>query len=45
MYKEYFNVANIEYDDTILGTLFLRKLGVILDFSSPGQYKLEMRTS
>jgi hypothetical protein len=35
-YEEYFNVANIEYYDTILGTLFLRKLGIILDFSHPG---------
>jgi hypothetical protein len=35
-YEEYFDITNIEYYDTILGTLFLRKLGVILDFSSPG---------
>jgi hypothetical protein len=36
MYKE----ANIEYSDTILGTLFPRKLGVILDFSSPGSVQI-----
>jgi hypothetical protein len=28
LYEEYFDVANVEYYDTILGTLFLRKLGV-----------------
>jgi len=26
--KEYFNIANIEYYDAILGTHFLRKMGV-----------------
>jgi hypothetical protein len=38
LYDEYFNVANVEYYDTILGTLFLRKrkLGITLDFSSLG---------
>jgi hypothetical protein len=36
LYNEYFDVANVEYYDTILGTLFLRKLGITLDFSSPG---------
>ena len=34
--EEYFNVANIDYYDVILGTLFLRRLGVVLDFTSPG---------
>ena len=30
--KEYFNIVNIDYYDTILGTLFLRKHEVIIDF-------------
>ena len=29
-------MTNIEYYDVILRTLFLRKLGIILDFTSPG---------
>jgi hypothetical protein len=36
IYDEYFDVANIEYYDMILGTAFLRKLGITLDFTSPG---------
>ncbi|KAF8511771.1 hypothetical protein JB92DRAFT_2932146 [Gautieria morchelliformis] len=35
-YDEYFNVANVEYYDAILGTPFLRRFGITLDFSSPG---------
>ena len=34
--KEYFNVANINYYDVILGTPFLRRLRITLDFASPG---------
>ena len=34
--KEYFNIMNIEHYDAILGTLFLTKMGIILDFRSPG---------
>ena len=30
--KEYFNIINIGYYDTILGTPFLRKHEVIIDF-------------
>ena len=30
--KEYFNIAY----DAILGTPFLRKMGIVLDFRSPG---------
>ena len=30
--KEYFNVVNIDYYDTILGTPFLKKYKVIIDF-------------
>jgi Aspartyl protease len=33
---EYFDIANIEYYDAILGTPFLRELGITRDFSSPG---------
>ena len=34
--KEYFDIANIEHYDVILGTPFLRKMGIVLDFRSPG---------
>ena len=34
--EEYFKVANVEHYDAILGTPFLRKMGIILDFRSPG---------
>ena len=34
--KEYFDVANVEHYNAILGTPFLRKVGIILDFRSPG---------
>ena len=30
--KEYFNVVNIDYYDSILGTIFLKKYNVIIDF-------------
>lgn len=33
---EYFDVANIKYYDAILGTLFVRRLGITMDFTSPG---------
>ncbi|KAF8485472.1 hypothetical protein JB92DRAFT_3131343 [Gautieria morchelliformis] len=35
-YDEYFDVENVEYCDAILGTPFLRRFGITLDFSSPG---------
>ena len=30
--KEYFDIVNIDYNDAILGTLFLRKQKVVIDF-------------
>jgi hypothetical protein len=40
LYDEYFDIANVEYYDAILGTPFLRKLGITLDFSSPGTVRV-----
>ena len=34
--KEYFDITNVEHYDVILGTPFLRKMGIVLDFRSPG---------
>ena len=34
--EEYFDIANVEYYNAILGTSFLRKMGIVLDFRSPG---------
>ena len=34
--KEHFDIANVEHYNTILGTSFLRKMGIVLDFRSPG---------
>ena len=38
--EEYFDIANVKYYDATLGMPFFRKMGVILDFSSPGQIKM-----
>ena len=38
--EEYFNVANIDYYNVILGTPFLRWLGITLDFASPGSIRI-----
>ena len=38
--KEYLDVANINYYDIILGTPFLRCLGVSLDFAGPGTIRM-----
>ena len=34
--KEYFDIMNVEHYNAILGTPFLRKMGIVLDFRSPG---------
>ena len=34
--EEYFDITNVEHYDMILGTPFLRKMGIVLDFRSPG---------
>ena len=34
--EEYFDIVNVEHYNTILGTPFLRKMGIVLDFRSPG---------
>ena len=38
--KEYFNITNVEHYDAILGTPFLRKMGIVLDFRSPGMAQI-----
>ena len=38
--KEYFDIANVEHYDVILGTPFLRKMGIVLDFRSPGMAQI-----
>ena len=38
--EEYFNIANVEQYDVILGTPFLRKMGTVLDFRSPGMAQI-----
>ena len=40
--KEYFDITNVEHYDTILGTPFLRKMGIVLDFRSPGMAHLKV---
>ena len=34
--EEYFDITNINYYDVILGTLFLWRLNIVLDFTSVG---------
>ena len=38
--EEYFDIANIEHYDAILGTPFPRKMGIVLDFRSPGMARI-----
>ncbi|KIJ57156.1 hypothetical protein M422DRAFT_125191, partial [Sphaerobolus stellatus SS14] len=33
-YDEYFDIANVNYNDIILGTLFLRRFEILLDFKN-----------
>jgi hypothetical protein len=44
LYDKYLDVTNVEYYDAILGTLFLRKLGITLDFASPGEVRIGNET-
>ena len=38
--EEYFDITNIDYYNVILGTPFLRKLNIMLDFTSPGVIRM-----
>ena len=38
--EEYFNIANINYYDVILGTPFLWKHNITLDITSPGTIRM-----
>ena len=40
--EEYFDVANIDYYDVILGMPFLRHLGITLDFTGQGAIHMGM---
>ena len=37
---EYFDITNIDYYNVILGTPFLRRLNIMLDFTSPGTIRM-----
>ena len=38
--EEYFDIVNVEHYDMILETPFLRKMGIVLDFRSPGMAQI-----
>ena len=38
--EEYFNIVNVEHYNAIVGTPFLRKMGIVLDFRSPGMAQI-----
>ena len=38
--EEYFNIVNVEHYDAIIGAPFLRKMGIVLDFRSPGMAQI-----
>ena len=38
--EEYFDIVSVEHYDVILGTPFLRKMGIVLDFRSPGMVQI-----
>ena len=40
VFKDYFNITNVEHYDAILGTPFLRKMGIVLDLRSPGMAQI-----
>ena len=40
--EEYFDVANIDYYDVILGMPFLQRLGITLDFTGQGAIHIGM---
>ena len=40
---EYFDITNVDYYNVILGTPFLKKWGISLDFSSQGGIKIKGR--
>jgi hypothetical protein len=44
LYDKYFDITNVEYYDAILGTPFLRKLGITLDYASPGAVRIGNET-
>ena len=41
--EEYFDIVNVEHYDTILGTPFLRKMGIVLDFRSQGMARIGIK--
>ena len=38
--EEYFDIANIDYYNIILGTPFFQRLNITLDFTSPGAIRM-----
>ena len=38
--EEYFDIVKVEHYDAILGTPFLRKMGIVLDFRSLGMARI-----
>jgi hypothetical protein len=38
--EEYFDIANVDYYDVIIGTPLLRRLGMVLDFSGQGSIRI-----
>ena len=38
--EEYIDITNVEHYEVILGTPFLRKMGIVLDFRIPGMAQI-----
>ena len=38
--EKYFDVANVDYYDVILGTPFLKRFGIVLDFTKTGEIRI-----